>query len=158
MKKFIPVLSILFILLACSKDDTNQQNAEGAQTFLERVDGQGFVFTQTYGEDYFYFSNSSAFLKVIDVENDYTKCSELEEGSILLYGDEGEVRIVTNTYDALLIEIDWRDVGLEQFEFTLNDTGNILKVSYPSSSDSVSSVDFDNYIKTGRKVSEFNCQ
>ena len=72
------------------------------QTFLERYNGLGFADD----EEYFFFNNDNIFIKYIFLSNENgNECSELKEGTNTVDGETLSLRIVTNSYNRLKIEI-----------------------------------------------------
>lgn len=147
MKKLV-LLPLLFILIACggTDDDTDNitDNLDNDKPFLEKFDGFGY---QSDGE-YFYFSDSTTFLKYVSLDDaeDGNYCVEFQEGQLILDGYEYNISIVTNNSTSLLIEMTWTDDGeniIESYEFTVDSTGNTLSVKYDNDPN-----DIDLYTKT----------
>lgn len=147
MKKLV-LLPLLFILIACggTDDDTDNitDNLDNDKPFLEKFDGFGY---QSDGE-YFYFSDSTTFLKYVSLDDaeDGNYCVEFQEGQLILDGYEYNISIVTNNSTSLLMEMTWTDDGeniIESYEFTVDSTGNTLSVKYDNDPN-----DIDLYTKT----------
>ena len=152
MKKLL-LLTTLFLAFACSKDDG--ENNEENQTFLEKYDGFGY---ENDG-DYFYFSDSTIFLRYVDVDVDGetygTYCEEIREGQQTVDGIFYEISILNNDSSSLLIEvlidIDEPELYRETQEFTVDSTGNTLTLMYDGDPN-----DSETYTKTSTTF-EFLC-
>ena len=147
MKKII-LLPLLFIFIACggTDDDTDDitDNLDNDKPFLEKFDGFGY---QSDGE-YYYFSDSTTFLKYVflDDAEDGNYCVEFQEGLLIVDGYEYKISIVTNNSTSLLMEMTWTDDGeniIESYEFTVDSTGNTLSIKYDNDPN-----DIDLYTKT----------
>ena len=100
-------------------DDSAEQ-----QTFLERYNGLGFADD----EEYFFFNNDNIFIKYIFLSNENgNECSELKEGTNTVDGETLSLRIVTNSYNRLKIEIT-EDGEIRNIEFVSTADGNSLQV------------------------------
>ena len=95
--------------------------ANERQTFLERYNGVGFGDD----EEYFFFNNYDIFLKYVDVYEDGNECSEIKEGNNTVDGETVTVRIVTNRYNGLKIEL-IEDGETSNIEFVPSADGNSL--------------------------------
>ena len=103
-----------------SPTDGGDDSAE-QQTFLERYNGVGFADD----EEYFFFNNDDIFLKYVDVYEDGNECSELKEGNNTVDGETVTLRIVTNRYNGLKIELT-QDGETSNIEFVPSADGNSL--------------------------------
>ena len=100
-------------------DDSAEQ-----QTFLERYNGVGFADD----EEYFFFNDNDVLIKYVFVSNENgNECSELKEGTNTVDGETFTLRIVTNSYDRLKIEIT-DDGETHNIEFVSTADGNSLQV------------------------------
>ena len=121
MKKLLFLLSITF-LLSCSSDDEPAQDS--SQTFLEKLDGSGFV--DSSGEEYNYFYNSTGiFMKVAETDEDPNFCISLKVGSQTLQGDSISVEILQNNSTTLMVEIDYDGDDIEVVTYTALANGKI---------------------------------
>ena len=105
-----------------SSTDGGDDSAE-QQTFLERYNGVGFAGD----EEYFFFNDDDIFLKYVDVYEDGNECSEAKEGSNTIDEETVTIRIVTNTYNRLKIEL-IEDGETSNIEFVSTADGNSLQV------------------------------
>ena len=105
-----------------SSTDGGDDSAE-QQTFLERYNGVGFAGD----EEYFFFNDDDIFLKYVDVYEDGNECSEVKEGSNTIDEETVTIRIVTNTYNRLKIEL-IEDGETSNIEFVSTADGNSLQV------------------------------
>ena len=124
MKKLLLLISITF-LLSCSSDDEPAQDS--SQTFLEKLDGSGFVDSR--GEEYNYFYNSTdVIMKFVEIESpDFKFCAQLKIGDQTLDGDSFKVEILQNNSTTLMIEIDYDspDDDIEVITYTALANGKI---------------------------------
>jgi len=123
-------------------------NSDDNLPFLEKYDGFGYQ----YDGEYFYFSDSSIFLRFVEIdEADGNSCVEFSEGEINLDGEIINVSIVTNNSSSLLVEWNYIEDGInytESFEFTVNTSGNTLSIKYDNDPN-----DIDTYTKTSTTYS-----
>ena len=105
-----------------SSTDGGDDSAE-QQTFLERYNGVGFAGD----EEYFFFNDDDIFLKYVDVYEDGNECSEAKEGSNTIDEETVTIRIVTNSYNRLKIEL-IEDGETSNIEFVSTADGNSLQV------------------------------
>jgi len=106
-----------------SSTDVGDDSAE-QQTFLERYNGVGFADD----EEYFFFNDDDVLIKYVFVSNENgNECSEIKEGSNTVDGDTFTLRIVTNTYNRLKIEMTG-DGEINNVEFVPTADGNSLFV------------------------------
>ena len=103
-----------------SSTDGGEDSAE-QQTFLERYNGVGFGDD----EEYFFFNDDDIFLKYVDVYEDGNECSEIKEGNNTVDGETVTLRIVTNRYNGLKIEL-IQDGETSNIEFVPSADGNSL--------------------------------
>ena len=82
--------------------------------FLKIDNGVGFG----HDEEYFFFNDDDVLIKYVDVYEDGNECSELKEGTNTVDGETFTLRIVTNSYDRLKIEIteDGETYNMELFQ------------------------------------------
>ena len=106
-----------------SPTDGGDDSAE-QQTFLERYNGVGFGDD----EEYFFFNDDDVLIKYVDVYEDGNECSELKEGTNTVDGETFTLRIVTNSYDRLKIEIT-EDGETYNMEFISSADGNSIQVN-----------------------------
>ena len=149
MKKLI-LLFLGLAIMSCgnSDDDTVTDNLDDNLSFLEKYDGFGF----TYDDVYFYFSDSSIFLRRVELgDEDGNSCAELREGENNVDGQVFIVSIVTNNSSSLLMEYYYTFDGVnytDSFEFTVNSTGNILSLKYDNDPNAI-----DTFTKTSTTYS-----
>ena len=99
-------------------------DSAGQQTFLERYNGVGFADD----EEYFFFNDNDVLIKYVFVSNENgNECSELKEGTNTVDGETFTLRIVTNSYNRLKIEIT-EDGETHNIEFVSTADGNSLQV------------------------------
>ena len=106
-----------------SSTDGGNDSAE-QQTFLERYNGVGFGDD----EEYFFFNDDDVLIKYVDVYEDGNECSELKEGTNTVDGETFTLRIVTNSYDRLKIEIT-EDGETYNIQFISSADGNSIQVN-----------------------------
>ena len=106
-----------------SPTDGGDDSAE-QQTFLERYNGVGFADD----EEYFFFNDNDVLIKYVFVSNENgNECSELKEGTNTVDGETFTLRIVTNSYNRLKIEMT-DDGETHNIEFVSTADGNSLQV------------------------------
>ena len=123
MRKIV-LLFLLTIFFSCSKDDSGS-----GETFLKRFDKVGFVETGTQYPSYFFFYDSSIFIKnpVYDDFLEEYDCQEISEGTNDTFLGESTVKIIENNYSTLKIES--TIIGITAIvEFTIDSQGNSLTV------------------------------
>ena len=98
--------------------------ANERQTFLERYNGVGFGDD----EEYYFFNDDDVLIKYVDVYEDGNECSEIKEGTNTVDGETFTLRIVTNSYDRLKIEIT-EDGETYNMEFVSTADGNSIQVN-----------------------------
>ena len=158
MKKYTLYFLSLILIISCSKEETNSEEQEN-ETFLQRVNGMGFVNTGNYdGEQYIYFTNSEQFLRYFEIEGDveYTICQIWSERSETVDNERIEIKILSNTYQSLILELIWEyqsSSGSSTHEFKVNETESILTYSFNDGEEKTTT----EYRITGKKSSDFDC-
>ncbi|MDC3051200.1 hypothetical protein OA331_02610 [Bacteroidota bacterium] len=115
----IVLLFLLTISLSCSKDDS-----ESEETFLQRLDTVGFIENNTQYPSYFFFYDSSVFIKnpVYDDFLEEYDCQEISEGTNDTFLGESTVKIIENNSSTLKIES--TIIGITAIvEFTIDSQG-----------------------------------
>jgi hypothetical protein len=163
MKKLLFLFTTL-LLISCSSDDgddslvdDNTTNTDGNSsgnnsgetlTFLEKYDGYGFRGEFDGDTEYFYFYDADVFLGFIAQNSFCTVCLSPQEGTNTFDGEEGEMKILTNDSQSLLIEITYDGDDSETLQFVVDSTGNNLTVTYDGDAN-----DTDTYVKTSTSYS-----
>ena len=153
MKKLL-LLTTLLLTFACSKDDesSNEESSNTEQNFLEKYDDYAF---ENDDGNIFFINNGEYFLTVFDNEGDGT-CVSIKEGNYTdddIFGDVGEVKIVTNDSNSFAWEFVYQYDGetyRDNYEYTVNTTGNIMTITYDGDSD-----DTESLVKISAEISDY---
>jgi hypothetical protein len=149
MKKLL-LLTTLLLTFACSKDD---ESSNTEQNFLEKYDDYAF---ENDDGNIFFINNGEYFLTVFVNEGDGSTCVSIKEGNYTdddIFGDVGEVKIVTNDSNSFAWEFVYQYDGetyRDNYEYTVNTTGNIMTITYDGDSD-----DTETLVKISAKISDY---
>ena len=152
MRKVFVLISSTMLILSCSKDSrevpVETHTIESPKTFLEIVDGMSFAYSRGDWYDIFFFTNSDTFLSNSGI-NRLTG----EIGNCYSYKKGVNAKILSNTENGLLIEVNWSSSSPNwtKLEFSLNDTKNFLIYR----EDFGDPDDVEWYLISDRKVNDF---
>jgi len=114
MKKLL-LLTTLFLVFACSKDD--EDNSSEPKTFLEKYDGTSWrddskILT---------FIDGTYFYNFVDTNEDVPLgCNKLKDGFQTIEGDQLEATITKNEPDEMIVEIKYGGVLGSRNRFNVN--------------------------------------
>ena len=153
MKKIIIfILSLAIVSCSKNKDD---------ETFLEKYDGSVYHLANEVdpdtGEqpiegdgDYYFFSDSDSFMRIVSIQYDGTRCVILEEesGNVMTrkkYGPPADqydwrvgdetVSIITNNSSSLVVQFDTDDGYIYRIKCIVDSTENFLTVEFADNFD-----------------------
>ena len=163
MKKLLFLFTAL-LFISCSSEDSddsvvedNTTNTDGnssgdnsgeTQTFLEKYDGYGFRGEFDGDTEYFYFYDADVFLGFVAQNSYCTVCLSPQEGTNTFDGEDGEMKILTNDSQSLLIEITYEGGDVETLQFVVDSSGNNLTVTFDGDAN-----DTATYVKTSTSFS-----
>lgn len=146
MKKFILLFLGLAVIACAGNDEDDIDDASDNRNFLEKYDGFGYGANYDDGDEYFYFSDSSNFLRYVEVGTFETVCVEYSQGQMAEFDMTVNVSIATHNSSRLVVNVDYTEDGenyTDSLEFTVSSDGNTLSVMYDNDP-----TDVDTFTKT----------